>query len=130
LHKNLQKFSYLFEGKFINVMFEGEKTVSELLKESSLLITDYSSVGFDFALMEKKVLYYRPPELISEEMIEENNNVLPGNIIDNEKKLIENMNSFDMDKIYKNKLKDIYKYNDSNACNRIALEVFKILNRN
>lgn len=33
--------------------------VQELLKSSALLITDYSSVAFDFAYMKKPVLYYQ-----------------------------------------------------------------------
>lgn len=37
--------------------------VQQLLKESMLLITDYSSVYFDFAYMEKPVLYYQFDEV-------------------------------------------------------------------
>ncbi|MDY0404624.1 CDP-glycerol glycerophosphotransferase family protein [Virgibacillus sp. 179-BFC.A HS] len=37
---------------------QGEKTVQELLIAHSLLITDYSSVSFDFMLMNKPVIYY------------------------------------------------------------------------
>ena len=40
---------------FIN---QGEETVQELLQRHALLITDYSSVGFDFAIMHKPVIYY------------------------------------------------------------------------
>lgn len=41
--------------KFIQL---GTRTVQELLIEHSLLITDYSSVSFDFTLMNKPVIYY------------------------------------------------------------------------
>lgn len=41
------------------LIFKTNKTVQELLIESSMLITDYSSVQFDFAYLYKPVLYYQ-----------------------------------------------------------------------
>ncbi len=35
----------------------------EILSQSSLMVTDYSGVQFDFAYMRKPVVYYHPPEL-------------------------------------------------------------------
>lgn len=35
----------------------------QILTESSLMLTDYSGVQFDFAYMRKPVVYYHPPEL-------------------------------------------------------------------
>lgn len=42
----------------INFIQLGTRTVQELLIDHSLLITDYSSVSFDFTLMNKPVIYY------------------------------------------------------------------------
>src|SRR5699024_3944441 len=56
LHRNFQKFSHLFCDQYVKVLYEGQYSVSSLLKDNDLLITDYSSVGFDFALMHKKVI--------------------------------------------------------------------------
>lgn len=42
----------------VNFIKLGSKTVQQLLIEHSLLITDYSSVSFDFILMNKPVIYY------------------------------------------------------------------------
>lgn len=42
----------------INFIQLGKRTVQELLIDHSLLITDYSSVSFDFTLMNKPVIYY------------------------------------------------------------------------
>ncbi|SUM33873.1 galactosamine-containing minor teichoic acid biosynthesis protein [Staphylococcus gallinarum] len=36
----------------------GERTVQSLLIEHDLLITDYSSVSFDFTYMNKPVIFY------------------------------------------------------------------------
>lgn len=60
LHFELQKFSHLFKADFPTVKIADFKSsgVRELLVNSSLLVTDYSSVFFDFAYMEKPVLYF------------------------------------------------------------------------
>lgn len=46
-----------FASDIVNVAGRGEYDVQTLLKESALLITDYSSVFFDFAYMHKPVIY-------------------------------------------------------------------------
>ena len=60
LHSELQKFSHLFENNLHSVTVADFKNfgVRELLTDSSLLVTDYSSVFFDFAYMDKPVLYF------------------------------------------------------------------------
>ncbi|NWK84948.1 CDP-glycerol glycerophosphotransferase family protein [Staphylococcus sp. GSSP0090] len=45
------------KGK-INYITLGEKTVQELLIEHDILITDYSSVSFDFSYMKKPVIFF------------------------------------------------------------------------
>src|SRR5699024_2823222 len=42
----------------IQYMSLGEKTVQELLIEHDILITDYSSVSFDFSYMKKPVIFF------------------------------------------------------------------------
>lgn len=60
LHYELQKFSHLFKTDLQNVKIADFENygVRELLTESSLLVTDYSSVFFDFAYMRKPILYF------------------------------------------------------------------------
>jgi Putative glycosyl/glycerophosphate transferases involved in teichoic acid biosynthesis TagF/TagB/EpsJ/RodC len=43
----------------IQVVRQGEETVQQLLKRHRLLITDYSTVSFDFAYMNKSVMFYQ-----------------------------------------------------------------------
>ncbi|XVL33720.1 CDP-glycerol glycerophosphotransferase family protein [Staphylococcus equorum] len=128
LHRNLQKFSHLFNAEYASVISEGVKNVNTLLKENELLITDYSSVGFDFALMHKKVIYYRPSSLISEEMTEENQSLLPGDIIKKETKLFEEIQCLTMKNAYKEDMEALYKYEDIHACERISEEMIKRFN--
>lgn len=41
----------------------GDMNYEKILTESSLMVTDYSGVQFDFAYMRKPILYYHPAEL-------------------------------------------------------------------
>lgn len=62
LHHNMQIYaeSYHTSCPNIEVVYNDETyDIQELLKESALLITDYSSVHFDFAYMGKPVMYYQ-----------------------------------------------------------------------
>jgi CDP-glycerol glycerophosphotransferase len=59
LHPNMQPFTPAFSGAPARVISQGEVDVQRLLKESALLVTDYSSVGFDFSFLHKPVLYYQ-----------------------------------------------------------------------
>ncbi len=60
LHLSLQPFSELFSDlKNVRIVKYGEETVQEMLKQSSVLITDYSSVMFDCLYMEKDVLLFQ-----------------------------------------------------------------------
>jgi len=43
----------------ITVVKQGEETVQNLLRSHSMLLTDYSTVSFDFAYMNKPVLFYQ-----------------------------------------------------------------------
>ncbi len=60
LHYSLQNYSKLFKGNdVVKVIGFGEEEVQDLLKDSKLLITDFSSVFFDFGYMNKPVVYFQ-----------------------------------------------------------------------
>ncbi|HZZ96841.1 MAG TPA: CDP-glycerol glycerophosphotransferase family protein [Jatrophihabitantaceae bacterium] len=59
LHPNNQQFRHLFTDLPVRLIDPGEVEVQRLLKESALLITDYSSVGWDFAFLHKPVLFFQ-----------------------------------------------------------------------
>lgn len=61
LHYELQKYTKLFcrDNSRIEVKELGDADVQDLLMESALLITDYSSVFFDFAYMSKPLAYFQ-----------------------------------------------------------------------
>lgn len=61
LHYELQKYSDLFEQKSdrVHVLKMADSDVQDLLMKSALLITDFSSVYFDFTYMNKPILYWQ-----------------------------------------------------------------------
>ncbi|MGP9837810.1 CDP-glycerol glycerophosphotransferase family protein [Arthrobacter sp. 179] len=59
LHPNMQQFSRYFAGDDVRVVIQGEVDVQRLMKESSAMVTDYSSVAFDFAFLDRPVVYYQ-----------------------------------------------------------------------
>src|SRR5690606_5134162 len=63
-HYDIQPYLRAF-GEFhqrIVVASRHEYDVQQLLKESAILITDFSSVSFDFAFMLKPIIYLLPDE--------------------------------------------------------------------
>lgn len=60
-HRNMQQYLNTFQCNFSRITIADWKhyDVQKLLKESSFLITDYSSVFMDFAYMKKPMLYYQ-----------------------------------------------------------------------
>ncbi len=59
LHPNMQKFTEYFRDAPVKVISQGEVDVQHLLKESAIMITDYSSVAFDFSFLHKPIIYYQ-----------------------------------------------------------------------
>lgn len=61
-HYEMQKFVHLFEkykNDNIHIARFENSDVQTLLKQSQFLVTDYSSVYFDFAYMKKPILFYQ-----------------------------------------------------------------------
>ena len=60
-HNEIQKLAHNFvvNSKKITIGKPGEYDVQTLLKRASILVTDYSSVFFDFVYMDKPVIFYQ-----------------------------------------------------------------------
>ncbi|PMO94255.1 hypothetical protein BCS98_04860 [Vibrio breoganii] len=135
IHPNMQKYSHYFEAEGVRVISQGEVNVQQLLINSHTLITDYSSVGFDFSYLEKLVIYYqfdrsdflgkRPSHL-------ELDQDLPGvvkttsqsvlNVL--EQSLTSNSSSIKESAIARSK--KFFDFNDENNCLRIYEEIKSI----
>ncbi|GAA4364870.1 CDP-glycerol glycerophosphotransferase family protein [Paeniglutamicibacter cryotolerans] len=57
LHPNMQGFTSYFEHAPARIVRQGETDVQFLMKQSAAMVTDYSSVGFDFSFLGRPVHY-------------------------------------------------------------------------
>lgn len=130
-HYEIQKFIHLFNIKNDRVKIAGFKhyDVQTLLKESKLLITDYSSVYFDFAYMHKPTLYY---QFDREDFFRKHYqkgyfdyDVMGfGKIIFKKEDIIKSIednikNNFDMEQIYIDRIDKFFELHDNKNCERI-----------
>ena len=107
--------------------------VQQLLKESQLLITDYSSVFFDFAYMEKPVIYFQfdSNRFFSEHYSKGYFDPVKmgfGEVIYDEKDVVETVlryidTSFTMQSKYKQRIGDFFPLRDKQNCERIYNEI-------
>ena len=142
LHIEFQKYSKLFTSKSKNIIiakFENYD-VQELLLKSKLLITDYSSVFFDFSYMNKPSIYYQfdlkqyrknhyKEGYFDYEQMGFGDVVFKYNdLIDRTLKIIEN--NYLVDIKYKKRITDFFDIRDTNNCKRIYEAINKIGDQN
>ena len=138
VHFELQKYSHLFKSisKRIIVAYIDEYDVQELLINSCLLITDYSSVFFDYVYMEKPVIYYQfdYDEYRLGHYKEGYFNYIKdgfGPVVKMEDDVIKNIklnvdNNFIIDNKTKKKIDKYLPIRDKNNCKRIYEEIKKL----
>ena len=104
-----------------------DKTSSyqDLFNNSSLLITDYSSVSFDFAYNKKPVIYYQyADDYHFQETFFDYETMGFGEVISEEDELIDIINQYlvnncEMGSEYKKRVDKFFKFKDKNNCKRI-----------
>lgn len=129
-HRNMQKFIGYFNTEFDNIKIANSKEydVQDLLKKAALLITDYSSVFFDFAYMLKPVIFYQFDEKKFREnqyqtgYFDYSNNVIGSQVVEIEKLLnfidLNIKNQFKLPDENKQQIKNYFKFYDSENCKR------------
>ncbi|WP_436875104.1 CDP-glycerol glycerophosphotransferase family protein [Mammaliicoccus sciuri] len=126
LHRNFQKYNHLFKSDVVNTLSNQQHDIKDLLYESNVMITDYSSVGLDFAIMGKKVLYYQPDQIMEKQLKSINNIDLPGKVVKNDDELINQLKVVKADSDID--LSNLYKFKDKKACDRIMRYMIKQFN--
>ncbi|WP_407392554.1 CDP-glycerol:glycerophosphate glycerophosphotransferase [Methanobrevibacter sp.] len=123
-HPRVYEYIHLFDtNDYIEI--DEDNIYQELFRNSALMITDYSSVAFDFAYMEKPVIYYQyAKDYNFEEGYFKYKTMGFGEVIKNENELIEIIegyleNNCQMKDEYKNRVNSFYKYKDKNNCERV-----------
>lgn len=137
-HHEVQKYLHIFceaglSDKIV-IADEAHHDVQQLLKESALLVTDYSSVYFDFAYMRKPVLCYQfDYEQFRTEHYQEGWFSYQNSFVDvstTEHDLIESIkdyisNQFKLKDKYSQYIEGLFSFNDSNNCERIYQAIIK-----
>lgn len=140
VHYEFQKYSHLFSTSSNKIIISNinKDDVQDLLINSCLLITDYSSIFFDFAYMEKPIIYYQfdykefrkghyKEGYFSYKkdgfgpVVYKNDDVI--------KEIELNINNkFEIDNNLKKKINEYFPNRDKNNCKRIYNEIIKKIN--
>ena len=139
LHQDIQSYSkYLdqYTNERIHIMRQGDLTVTELLKMSKLLITDYSSVLFDFIYMNKPFISYQFDchEFINSREDKPHHDVrteLPGYVVTKHDELISTIQiiekgNFSMAPEQQQKAAKHFTYRDKENCKRVYQAISKL----
>lgn len=141
MHPSLIKYEHLFETEFKNIgIIKNCDDIQGLFNKASLLITDYSSILFDFAYLRKPTIYYQFDEkdFYSKQykhgffVIKENGF---GKVVENEAdlvRLISNYveNDFNIEDVYLDRINNFFNFNDSKSCQRVYDEIMKKICKN
>ena len=107
----------------------------DILCDSALMITDYSSVAFDFVYLKKPVIYYqygggRDHHFDISTVISDDGSLEFGEIIEDEDRLIDKIieyidNDCEMEEIYQERVESFYKFTDKNNSKRVYDWIYK-----
>lgn len=128
-HIHMQKFLNDFKSSSSNIkLIDLDIDIQQVLKESALIITDYSSVFMDFAYMRKPIIYfqfdqkeYREKHLKEGYFNYERDGF--GAVLKNESDVVTEIikyakNNFIPEKEYKNRMEEFFEIYDSKNCER------------
>ena len=134
-HQLMQHFVGLFSSQSPHIIIADNRhyDVQPLLKESALLVTDHSSVHFDFAYMKKPVLYYQ----FDEEQVYKSHNARGyfdfdkmgfGDKVRREDDLLRLIaecaaGDFRLSPKYEQRIEGFFPLNDTHNCERIYQEI-------
>ena len=139
LHPAFQEYKdYFFSlsNDNVKIIFTQDIKYSDLFNECSLFITDYSSIHFDVAFLEKPIIYYQ----FDREKFFESHYTKGyydyerdgfGQVIENEKELIEKIeyylkNSCEIEMKYKKKIEETFRYLNRENSERVYKEILKL----
>ncbi|ERP31512.1 CDP-glycerol glycerophosphotransferase family protein [Chitinivibrio alkaliphilus] len=133
-HYKMQRYLSNFHTASPHIHIENahESDVPTLLRESQLLITDFSSVFFDFAYMKKPMIYYMfDPVHYAPSYFDHHTDGF-GKIISLEEELIREIekqinHGCAMEDTYLQRVDSFFQYRDTNNCDRIFHEIISIL---
>lgn len=124
-HPELAKYMDNFKRNDY-VVLGSDKKYQEIFNESAILVTDYSSVFFDFAYLKKPVIYYHYGDDFhyeSDEGYFKYEEMGFGSVVSGEDELVERIifyidNGAEMEEIYKRRVEEFFEYHDTDNSRR------------
>jgi CDP-glycerol glycerophosphotransferase len=127
LHPNMRKYADHFAFPGVEIVRQGDRDVQDLLKSHTALVTDFSSVAWDFSYLHKPVVYFqfdhtalvgaRAPHIDFATDV-------PGPVVTTIDGVVGELaalsaRGFTVDEHYAAKSRDFLKYEDTDNCARI-----------
>lgn len=137
-HRGMQKFIQNFQSQSTHIVITKwpEYDVQELLKESNLLVTDYSSIAMDFAYLRKPLLYYQfDYEMFRKGQYSEGYFSYKedgfGKVCEKEQDVVREIkqiteNGMTMPDLYQQRVDEFFSYRDKNNCERNYKAICKL----
>lgn len=136
-HIEFQKFNPCFEdfaSENVEIIKFGQMTVQDMMKESAALVTDYSSVYYDFIYMAKPILFFQlnKAEFLKNQYGVDYDNVEDFGYVtyDTEATIIQILDMLEKDCImqdkYREHMKKVYPLHDNKNRQRIYEEILKL----
>ena len=133
-HPHVYQFIDLFDDNDIIKIDYERGSYQDLFKKGALLITDYSSVAFDFAYLKKPVLYYQYGEdyhFNLDESYFDYHTMGFGEVCKSEDELIDRIeeyidNDCRMKEKHQQNVEDYFTFTDQNNCSRVHEAILKI----
>lgn len=124
-HPELTPYLNLFDRNDY-VKIDLDTKYQDIFNQSALMVTDYSSIFFDFSYLKKPLIYY---QYASDYHYDSENGYFQyrtmgfGPVIDNEDELVDRIieyidNGCEMEEVYKSRVDDIFKYHDHDNSKR------------
>lgn len=129
-HYNMKKYidNYSVNCSNIKIVKSFDENIQKYLIESSLMVTDYSSVFFDFAYMKKPIIFYQfDLEEYRQKQYQEgyfNYDNGFGDVIFNSDDVVKKIiyyvdNNYKVEKKYLDRMDNFFEIHDKNNCKRI-----------
>lgn len=139
LHGYAQNYLNYFEAKSKRIILAKKENyfVQELLKQGAFLVTDYSSVVFDFSYMKKPMAYYQfDSEVFAEKQYAESSMYTYldngfGPVLKNCEEVVDaiiesHKQDFHMEEKYLHRVEEFFNYFDKDHCKRIFQEIDRL----
>lgn len=135
-HPNVYRFIELFETNDYVTIGSTSNSYKDIFTHASLVITDYSSVAFDFAYLKKPVIYYHYANdyhFDIEESYFDYKTMGFGEVVGNHDELIDLIieyveNDCEMKNQYIKRVDDFFEFRDKNNCKRVYEAIKKMDN--